>query len=124
MQLHKHPSSLLHRLSNLINTFKNRGGNITEDLVTGVILQEARTPPSLESAVLSHLEAGMTENQSNPSFPTCEMVLESCYQQARKISHDNGLAVIQPSFNLLRLADDETTPCDSYSQTSIHPTFF
>ncbi|MBW0518194.1 hypothetical protein O181_057909 [Austropuccinia psidii MF-1] len=122
MQPEEHPSSFLHWISNSISAFKNRGGNFTEDLVTGLILQEAVTPPSLRSAVLSHLEAYMTANQTNPSFPTCAMVLKSCYQQAKTTSHDDITTALQPSFNSLRL--DKTTTGDSFSHSSINPAFF
>ncbi|MBW0549640.1 hypothetical protein O181_089355 [Austropuccinia psidii MF-1] len=122
MQPEEHPSSFLHQLSNSISAFKNRGGNFTEDLVTGLILQEAVTPASLRSAVLSRLEASMTANQTNPSFPICAMVLESCYQQAKATSHDNITTALQPSFNSLRL--DKTTMGDSFSHSSIDPVFF
>ncbi|MBW0505142.1 hypothetical protein O181_044857, partial [Austropuccinia psidii MF-1] len=71
---------------------------------------------------LSRLEASIPTNQTNPSFPTCALVLESCYQQVKTTSHDDIVTVLQPSFNSLRL--DKSTTGDSFSHGSIDPTFF
>ncbi|MBW0476310.1 hypothetical protein O181_016025 [Austropuccinia psidii MF-1] len=58
----------------------------------------------------------MTANQTNHSFPTCALVLKSCYQQAKTTSHKDIATVLQPSF--------KSTTGNSFSNGSIDPAFF
>ncbi|MBW0564840.1 hypothetical protein O181_104555, partial [Austropuccinia psidii MF-1] len=81
MQPDEAPSSYAVRLRSLANKFTQRGGNFSEDLLLGLLLQRGIQDQEMARTVMSRLENEIANKNCNPSFATCHQILESAYQQ-------------------------------------------